>query len=159
MTTHRKLSSQMHAFRIGDPDGEYQIWSEEGARVSSGRWHDFGTKVIYASEHFSTAMLEKLVYFEKMPSNQHYIEITIPVGTSYEFVDVDRIDGWDSPTHEASQQFGHDWYLEKRSAILIVPSVVARIERNILFNTNHEDYSGMSYGLEIPIRWDDRLFD
>lgn len=41
--------------------------------------------IIYTSEHYSTAMLEKLVHASSvLPPNQHHIRITIPNGTSYE---------------------------------------------------------------------------
>lgn len=159
MTTHRTLSEPMQAFRIGDPRGEHPIWSDGGARIASGRWHEAGARVIYASERYSTAMLEKLVHYDgEMPSNQHFITITIPLGTCYEVANVDLIEGWASPDGGAARRFGRDWYREERSAILIVPSVVARMERNFLFNTNHVDFARIGIGLEIPIWWDDRLF-
>jgi RES domain-containing protein len=44
--------------------------------------------MIYASEHFSTALLEKLVHGSgRLPPNQHYVEITIPPGVTYEMFD------------------------------------------------------------------------
>ena len=39
--------------------------------------------MIYASQHYSTAMLEKLVRASgELPPNQHFIEITIPNGVT-----------------------------------------------------------------------------
>ena len=58
-----------------------------------------------------------------------------------------------------ARAFGCAWYTEARSAILIVPSVVARMERNLLFNAAHPDFPRISAGLEEPIRWDERLFE
>lgn len=159
MTPHRTLPEAMRAFRIGDPDGEYPIWSDGGARISSGRWHETGARVIYASEHYSTAMLEKLIHYEgEMPPNQHFLEITIPAGISYNVASPDRIDGWSAPAGDAARQFGRDWYRAGGSAILIVPSVVARMERNIVINTAHPDFARIKPGLETPIWWDERLF-
>ncbi|MDA7965451.1 RES domain-containing protein [Ruegeria sp.] len=160
MTAVRALSKPLTAYRIGDPDGEYAIWDPGGARKNSGRWHEAGASLIYASEHYSTAMLEKLVHFSgDVPPNQHYIEITIPIGTSYEVVNPDLIPGWAEPGGEAARRFGRQWYAENRSAILIVPSVVARMERNVIFNATHDQFPNIEIGLEIPVWWDERLFD
>jgi RES domain-containing protein len=57
-----------------------------------------------------------------------------------------------------SRAFGAKWYRELRSAILIVPSVVARLESNVLINAEHEDFSRMKVSRERPIWWDERLF-
>lgn len=150
----------MTAFRIGDPFGEYPIWSDGGARRSSGRWHEAGATVIYASEYYSTAMLEKLVHHGgELPHGQHFITITIPTGTSYEIVNPDGLDGWAQAGSDTARRFGRRWFTEQRSAILIVPSVVARCERNILFNTRHPDFATVTTSLESPVWWDDRLFD
>ncbi len=159
MTPVRALTKPMVAYRIGDPDGEYSIWDDGSARKNSGRWHEAGSSVIYASEHYSTAMLEKLVHFSgDIPPNQHYIEITIPVGTSYAVVNPDGVSGWADAAGEAARTFGHAWYTEIRSAILIVPSVVARMERNLVFNTEHDQFQRIETGLETPVWWDERLF-
>ncbi len=159
MTFVRALDSPLAACRIGDPNGEFPIWDDGGARLSSGRWHEAGAAVIYASEHYSTAMLEKLVHYQgELPQGQHFIEITIPAATSYEVVNVDLIDGWATADGEAARRFGRSWYLEMRSAILVVPSVVARMERNVVFNTQHTEFRKIKTGLETPIWWDERLF-
>ena len=159
MTKARTLSNPLSAFRIGDPKGEYPIWDDGGARLLSGRWHEAGARVIYASEHYSTAMLEKLVHYQgEMPPNQHFLEITIPAKITYEVVNTDLVDGWADSAGEAARQFGRSWYREARSAILIVPSVVARMERNFVFNTGHPEFDRIKTGLETPIWWDDRLF-
>lgn len=159
MTTPRVLSEPMTACRIGDPNGNYPIWSIGGAKRNSGRWHEAGSSVIYASEHYSTAMLEKLVHYGgEMPPNQHQIEITIPSGVSYEVANVDLIKGWANTSGEAACQFGRDWYRKRSSVILIVPSVVARLDRNFVFNALHPDFDRITVGLETPIWWDARLF-
>lgn len=159
MMRDRRVEDALLAYRIGDPKGEFPIWDHGGARQVSGRWHEAGAAVIYASEHYSTAMLEKLVHYQgEIPSGQHFIEISIPTGTSYEVVNGDLIDGWSASDGEAARKFGRGWFMERRSAILIVPSVVARMENNIVFNTQHDDFKLIKTGLETPIWWDERLF-
>lgn len=160
MSAPRVLPEQWTAYRIGDPDGEFPIWDDGGARRMSGRWHEAGAGVIYAARHYSTAMLEKLVHHQgRIPPNQHFIEITIPAGTSYEVANPDLIEGWASRSGEAARRFGRRWHEECRSALLIVPSVVARMEHNILFHTGHPQFAAIRPGLETPVWWDRRLFD
>jgi RES domain-containing protein len=155
----RKLSEQLVVWRIGDPDGRFPIYSEEGARRHEGRWHAKGQDVIYTSEHYGTAMLEKLVHYNGiLPPNQHFIEISIPAGVSYEVVTKDSLDGWDRPDGSESREFGRNWIDEKRSAILFVPSVVSREENNVLINPRHTDSDRVKVGRETPVRWDARLF-
>ena len=118
----------MRAYRIGDPAGRFPVWSTAGARRVSGRWHEGGAAVIYASESYSTAMLETLAHWNGAPPpNQHFVEITIPTGTSYEVVTADLVRDWSHPDGEAARRFGRAWYADIRSTLLIVPSVVARM--------------------------------
>lgn len=147
----------MRVYRIGDPAGAYPIYSGEGAARTEGRWHAKGQEVLYTSEHYSTALLEKLAHFNGyLPGNQHYLEIDIPVGVTYEVVTKDSCPGWTDETQARS--VGAKWYAERRSAILIVPSFVARMERNVLINLQHADANRIQHGLEQPVTWDLRLF-
>ena len=58
----------------------------------------------------------------------------------------------------ATRRFGHDWYVERRSAILLVPPVVTRMERNLIINADHPEFPRLQAGPETPVRWDERLF-
>ena len=83
-----RLDESVHAYRIGDAEGRWPVFSSDGARRVSGRWHDVGDEVIYASERYSTAMLETLVRWNgPPPGNQHFVRIEIPSETSYEIAD------------------------------------------------------------------------
>ena len=114
MRSLRTLPEPMRAYRIGDPAGQFPVWSTEGAQRTSGRWHEAGDAVIYASEHYSTALLEKLAHWNgALPPNQHFIEITIPTGTSYEVVTADIVPDWSAPNGAAARRFGHQWYCGK----------------------------------------------
>ena len=55
----RELAETLTVWRIGDPDGRFPIYSGEGAALCEGRWHRKGQDIIYTSEHYGTAMLEK----------------------------------------------------------------------------------------------------
>lgn len=154
-TTDRVLT----AYRIGDPEGAHPIYDPEGARLYPGRWNTTASPIIYASEHYSTAMLEKLVHTNSvMPPNQHFIRIVIPNGVSYEVFQTAAHPGWDGKDERKCKAFGSSWYAEQRSALLLVPSIPARLERNILINPHHPDAAGITHDLPEPIWWDARLY-
>lgn len=155
----QKLDRTLICYRIGDPEGDFSIFDARGAALYPGRWNTKDTAVIYASEHYSTAMLEKLAGGNgRLPPNQHYISITIPRGTSFEVVTKDSLPGWDTPDPTASREFGADWVRERRSAVLLAPSYVARIERNVIINPEHSECSDIETSLPEPVWWDARLY-
>ena len=156
----QRLDRTLICFRIGDPQGEFPIWDARGSAASPGRWNTATAPVIYAAEHYSTAMLEKLARGRgEMPPNQHYISITVPRGTSYEVVAKDHLSGWDTRPPTVSRAFGTRWAKGIRSAILLVPSYVARIERNVVINPAHAETAAIETSLPEPVWWDERLFE
>lgn len=155
----QRLDRVLTAYRIGEPDGIHPIFDATGSKLYPGRWNTPGSPLIYACEHYSTGMLEKLVRGSgRMPPNQHFIEITIPNGISYEMVEPAHLPGWDEQSGAASRVFGEAWQQQRRSLILLVPSVVARMERNILLNPDHPEFHQVTHGLHRPVWWDRRLF-
>jgi RES domain-containing protein len=155
----QQLDRTLVCYRIGDPRGEFPTYDARGSRLLPGRWNGADTPVIYACEHYSTAMLEKLARGSgSLPPNQHFISITIPKGTSYEVVSKDHLPGWDAADATVARNFGARWVTEARSAILLVPSYVARLERNVVINPAHPDATTIEASLPEPVWWDERLF-
>ena len=160
MAKPRTLERPMRAYRIGDPDGLFPIWDPGGALRRAGRWHEAGTPVIYASEHYATAMLEKLVHHRGiLPPRQHFVEATVPPGVPYEVVTPDACPGWHERDQGAARAAGRTWYERGEACLLVVPSVVARMERNLVINSAHPDFRRIEVGLETPVWWDERLFE
>jgi len=157
--TAQKLDRTLTSYRIGDPNGVYPIFTATVSTLAPGRWNTPGSTVIYTSEHYSTALLEKLVHGSGMlPPHQHFVTVTIPRGTSYETFSAPALPGWDMMPATVSKTFGERWVMERRSAILLVPSVIARVERNVLINPNHPEFGGIEVSLHEPVYWDRRLF-
>lgn len=157
--TIRKLRRQRVCYRIGDPDGEYPIFDARGSVRAPGRWNDADSPVIYAADTYSGAMLEKLAHGNgELPANQHFIEIALPAGISYEVVTKDSLPGWESADCTVPKQFGSEWVHQKRSLALFVPSYVARMEENVLINPAHPELPMLEPSKETPVWWDERLF-
>jgi RES domain-containing protein len=157
--TVQRLDRTLTCYRIGDPRGAYPIFDAGGSVLFPGRWNTVTTPLIYTSEHFSTALLEKLAHGSgRLPPNQHYVAVTVPLGASYEWFDEASHSGWDAPTPSVSRAFGEDWQKSGRSLVLLVPSVVARIDRNVLINPRHTEFARIETSLHKPVYWDRRLF-
>lgn len=155
----QRLDRVLSAYRIGDPAGAYPIFDTKGSIAYPGRWNTAISPMLYCSEHYSTALLEKLVHGSGvLPPNQHYIEITIPNGLSYEVFDAAKVPDWYQPSGAASKQYGEAWQQQCRSVLLIVPSLVARLEKNFLINPVHPEFVQITRSLHQPVWWDSRLF-
>jgi RES domain-containing protein len=157
--TAQVLDRILTAYRIGDPAGAHPVFDATGSKLWPGRWNTADSPTIYASEHYSTAMLEKLAHGNgHMPPHQHWIALTIPPGVSYEVFSTAHHPGWDAEDCRVSKAYGEAWRKSGRSLLLLVPSVVARMERNVLINDEHSEVARITHGLHEPIWWDRRLF-
>jgi len=94
----------------------------------------------------------------RMPKQHAWIEILIGHAVSVEEVDERRVRRWDAPDQRASRTFGDQWHDEQRSIVLIVPSTVARVERNVVINQEHPGFRKLRATKPKPVIWDERLF-
>jgi RES domain-containing protein len=137
----------------------HAIVDGSGAMLHGARWNSHGRRVIYAAETYAGALLEILVHASgNVPPNQGYVEIEIPAGLPIEEIAADDLPHWDSPSFEAARAFGDRWYDERRTAVLMVPSVVTLVERNVLINQEHPDFARIRASRPLPVRWDARLW-
>jgi RES domain-containing protein len=126
-----------------------------------GRWNSPGTGVIYASRTFAGAMLGCLAHagIGRVPKTHVAIEITIPVSLALERHNEDSLPaGWDHRDLRVARAFGDEWIRARRTAVLVVPSVVARREVNVLLNPRHPAFIEIVAGPPEPVIWDARLF-
>ena len=141
------------AFRIADR--RHPIFDGTGAYRSGARWNSPGRRVIYAADSYPGAVLEILVHSRigKLPRTQAWIEIGIPADVSLE-----RFEG-KAPEASLARSLGDAWHEERRSLILLVPSVVtAGISLNVLINQEHPEFSRLKASKPREVIWDERLF-
>lgn len=116
----------------------------QGAWMFGGRWNSKGTRVVYTSGTQSLAILETLVHLDSHEVlAKKFCLRTIEFDIALcEAVDVGILpSGWDNDvTLNATRDIGDKWVMEKRSAILAVPSVIASTEINFLLNPEHSDF-------------------
>jgi RES domain-containing protein len=131
------------AYRIGSR--AHPLLDGGGAFASDdARWNSRGRYVIYAAEHYATALVEKAAQLNsiKFPRTLVYMRIEIPDDSPVEELSPESLRGWDADDKHASQQFGDRWYDEQRSLALIVPSLAAPgLERNVLINQRHPSFA------------------
>lgn len=139
-------------------------------RTGGGRWNSEGHATIYGSTSFGLMMLERLVHLDGPPAGSgRWASATIGADLSVEAVAAHSIPGWEDDDHRASCRFGDRWLEERRSLVLLVPSVVVYRsvaaalpligERNLLINPAHPDFGRIAVDDERPLSFDRRLVD
>ena len=150
----------MQIFRIGDE--RHPLWDGTGAALVGGRWNSPGRQVIYGSQSYACAMLEILAHASigRIPMTQRFVIADVPDDVMIERHNAGTLPaGWDAESNSAARGFGDQWLKEVRSAILLVPSVVARLELNALVNPLHPDTARLSLSAAQKVVWDRRLFE
>jgi RES domain-containing protein len=142
--------------------GSHPVWSGEGVRLYGQRWNPPGLPAIYTGTSFAVCLIELLVHANRKspPSGARFVEADVPDDVSRERFNPTSLPGWDDP-HDTSiaQAFGRDWIQSRRSALLIVPSVVtAGRDTNVVVNPEHADAARISVGPETPVDLDPRFF-
>jgi RES domain-containing protein len=139
----------------------YPVFDGTGAALEGARWNSPGRVLIYASEHYGTALLEKLVHAGRtaLPGAHHAAAIAIPDDVAIETFEADALPGWELEDSSAARGYGDDWHASSRTAVLIVPSLPGQpIERNFIINPAHPDARRIEVGLSFDVTWDGRLF-
>jgi RES domain-containing protein len=147
------------AWRIAD--GRFDPFSPVGASLVGGRWNSPGLGVIYASRSYAGAMLESLAHagIGRVPRTHVAVEIAIAKMVAVERHDESGLPaGWEHADLRVARAFGDEWIRARRTAVLVVPSVVARREGNVLINPQHPDFKDIVAGTPEPVVWDARLF-
>jgi RES domain-containing protein len=134
----------------------------EGAYRYGGRWSSVGTRLSYASEHQSLAMLEYFVHIDKddPPPDLVLATAQVPDEVTREIlVAADLPLNWrDAAAPAELAQFGDDFAARGESCLLLVPSVLAPVENNLLVNSAHPDFRRIVVEEITPLRYDVRMF-
>lgn len=150
----------MRIFRIGDE--RHPLWDGTGAALVGGRWNSPGRQVIYSSLSYACAMLEILAHASigRIPTTHRFLIADVPDGVTIERHDASTLPfGWDAEGSSSARCFGDQWLKEVRSVILLVPSVVVRLEWNALVNPLHPDSARLVISPSEKVVWDKRLFE
>jgi len=128
----------MQIYRIGD--SRHTLWDGTGAALVGGRWNSPGRPAIYGSLSYACSMLEILVHANigRIPKTHCYVVAEVPLDMPIERHDSAALPlGWDGDDSSIARRFGDQWLAESRSAVLVVPSIVAKLEWNAVVNPLH----------------------
>lgn len=139
----------------------YPIYDSVGAIAVGGRWTSRGRAVIYAAEHYATAILEALVHRGRvsLPGPHHASAIYVPDDLPMVRFDPAANPGWNDEGSPVARAFGDAWFDASRSAVLQVPSVPGQpAEWNFVINVGHPDARRIQPLAPFDVVWDGRLF-
>ncbi len=149
------------AWRIDSAKWKTSSFSGIGAASVGGRWNPAGTHVVYASQHLSTASLEKFIHLPKpIPLTMKFIKFPILfAGVAIERPSLSALPrNWRAePVAVESQQFGADWFRRGSTAVLAVPCAIIPEEENYVINPTHPDFKKIGIGPSEPFTFDPRL--
>jgi RES domain-containing protein len=134
----------------------------EGAYRYGGRWSSMGSRLCYASEHQSLAMLEYIVHLDANDPPQDLVLVTadVPDDVRRRVVTTpDLPEHWrETPAPPELAALGDDFVNQAATALLLVPSALAPRENNWLLNPRHPDFAKIAIQQPEPLRYDPRMF-
>ena len=148
------------AWRIVRRDQARNAFTGEGAYRYGGRWNSPGVRVVYVSEHQSTAALEILVHTAPLVIDEKYkaFRLEWPDHLTERLPAKKLPTNWRiSPAPAATMEIGDKWVRERRSAVLGVPSAISPDDTNFLLNPEHQDFKRIRIHPPIDYEFDPRL--
>lgn len=123
----------MHIWRISS----FASLDGEGGLYQEGRWHRKGQRIVYCSDHPSTALLETLVHAGKTALLGHFQLLKIHLPEDIPLLAVDPGAQYDDLAW--SQAVGADILGRGHFCLFSAPSVIMPQARNIMFNPDHHE--------------------
>lgn len=152
----------MRVFRVLRAAYARAPFDGEGAYLYGGRWSSPGTRVAYASEHQSLAMLEYFVHLdpEDAPDDLVLATADVPDSVSRERLQAaDLPRNWrEIPALPGLAQIGDDFVKNAETCLLLVPSALAVHENNWLINPQHPEFKQIALHPAEPLHYDPRMF-
>jgi RES domain-containing protein len=134
----------------------------EGAYRYGGRWSSPGTRLSYASEYQSLAMLE---YFVHLDVDDPPGDLVLAVAEVPDDLVRERIEARSLPANWRESaappelaRMGDEFAQRGKNCLLLVPSVLAPSENNCLINPEHRDYKRIVVRDLEPLSYDSRMF-
>ncbi|XLS27410.1 RES family NAD+ phosphorylase [Flavobacteriaceae bacterium M23B6Z8] len=147
----------MEVFRI--TQSKYaEVLSASGA---PNRWNKDNEYVIYTSQSRALCTLEMVAHRNARMKKLDYrlLRVSLPSDKKfYHEIASSLPQDWRLLKYYSRlQTIGSDWYRNKSTLILKVPSVLIPGEYNFIINTNHTDFQKVQIVRSDPFIWDQRL--
>ena len=149
------------AWRITKAKHAQSAFDGEGCRRFGSRWSNPGTRVAFASQSLSLAVLEILVHLQASAPLAGYVVFTVEFSEDL-VLDLDHTllpENWrDFPSPPKLQEIGDAWVRNSPSALFRVPSAVIEHEYNYLINPLHGNFADLVICGPAPLDVDSRVF-
>jgi RES domain-containing protein len=134
----------------------------EGSYRFGGRWSSPGTRIAYAAECLSLAMVEYFVHIEvgDPPRDLLVVAADIPDTVSRAVVKAHELppDWQHFPAPAALAAIGDSFAAQAAAAVLVVPSALVPSESNWLINPRHPQFAEIQIRPPEPFQYDARFF-
>ena len=150
------------AWRIVLESEAAAAFSGEGAWRYGGRCNSRNVRVVYASEHQSTAALEVFVHNKPFLPDEKFkaFRVEWPDSLTEIFPAKNLPANWRvHPPPMETKEIGDRWVKEQRSAVLALPSAISPADTNFLFNPEHRDFKRIRIASPIDFGFDPRLLN
>jgi len=148
------------AWRIVRASRAKAAFTGEGPWRYGGRWNSPGIHVVYVSEHQSTAALEIFIHRVPFVLDEEYKAFYLEWPDSLtEILPVKKLpaDWRISPPSRSTVEIGDRWVLQRRSAVLALPSAISPADTNFLLNPKHPHFKRIRIHPPTDYDFDPRL--
>ncbi|QOY87775.1 RES family NAD+ phosphorylase [Paludibaculum fermentans] len=134
----------------------------EGAFLFGGRWSSPGTRIAYAAEHLSLAMVEYFVHLNADDPPKDLVVVGADIPDSVSRIVIAQHDlpaDWRQvPAGPTLADIGDSFVAERQAAVLVVPSALVPSESNWLINPVHPQFADIQVLPPEPFQYDARFF-
>jgi RES domain-containing protein len=135
-----------------------------GGTFADGRWHTRGERVVYFGATAAIVVLERLAHTDPdlFPADLRlasfeFMETISNVISSIRAEDISPLpENW-VRDENATRRIGGQWWRERSSPLLLVPSAILPEESNYLLNAQHPGAKSLQLIRERPFTFDPRL--
>lgn len=136
--------------------------SGEGGLRGAARWHSRGRRIVYLADHPASALVEVLVHLEidveDLPTGYQLLAIDVADDATFDTVQVTDLPADWRQDLGITRARGDRWLVERRTALLRVPSAVTPFTWNWLLNPLHADAGKARIAETVHAPFDSRLF-
>jgi RES domain-containing protein len=148
------------AWRIVRASRANTAFTGEGPWRYGGRWNSPGVRVVYVSEHQSTAAFEIFVHRVPFILEEKYKAFHLQWPDSLTEISLVKnlpVTWRISPPPQETQVIGDRWVRERRSAVLALPSAISPADTNFLLDPEHPDFRRIRIAPPVDYEFDPRL--
>lgn len=131
-----------------------------GGTFADGRWHTRGARVVYFGASAAIVVLERLAHTDPdlLPADLRLACFELPdTLCGINAGDISALpEDW-IRDEDATRRIGGEWWRERSSLLLVVPSAILPEESNYVLNAPHPDAKSLRLIRERPFAFDARL--